>query len=162
MVYKVLRNPEAMSKSLSEIIYCSRVTTTCSEQIDLLIGNILTAARRTNESQAITGVMLYNSGYFVQVLEGPSAAVERLFARIRTDPRHHDIVTLSQRTIAARMFPDWAMGFVETEDEPAIATTLAGAVINCNEATSNAVRTMLAQSVSRSRVWGNALPGVDA
>ncbi len=71
---------------------------------------ILAAARGHNEAAGITGYLAFDKVSFVQILEGPRAAVAELMATIRNDPRHETVVVLGQRTIATRDFDNWAMG----------------------------------------------------
>jgi hypothetical protein len=45
------------------------------------------------------------------VLEGEEALVQEVYAQIRQDPRHHNILTFANKPIAERAFQEWAMGF---------------------------------------------------
>lgn len=73
---------------------------------------ILEASRRNNSADGITG-LLYDDGVrFLQVLEGPDERVEKAMARIKADPRHRAVVTLSRRSVEAREFGDWAMASI--------------------------------------------------
>jgi len=54
---------------------------------------------------------MFNGKRFLQVLEGPSGAVENTFERIRRDTRHRAQVMLSRRTVGRREFGDWSMAF---------------------------------------------------
>lgn len=78
--------------------------------------NILIVSRRNNRRRGITGALIYAEQRFLQILEGPMAAVDDLFERIRTDPRHSDVTIVTRGSVERRAFPDWAMGFV-TPDE---------------------------------------------
>jgi len=82
---------------------------------------IVAAARTNNRRSDITGLLLFNSRRFLQVLEGPREAVEETFARIREDERHHGVVTLRTRDLSQREFGDWAMAF-DDPDEASGAT----------------------------------------
>ena len=73
---------------------------------------ILEAAKRNNMADGITGALLFNPKYFVQVLEGDRKAVTQTFCRIAKDPRHSDHVILEARAIDKRRFADWSMCFV--------------------------------------------------
>lgn len=77
---------------------------------------ILFDARRCNTRDNITGALICRGDLFLQLLEGPVAAVEAAYARIRADDRHIEVRELLRREIAedARMFGDWAM-----KDDPA-------------------------------------------
>ena len=143
-----------MNSSLLEIIYCSRETTLGIEPADPKIGAILTAARRINERLRITGALMFNAGCFVQLLEGPVGAVDQLFERIRTDPRHHDVVVLSRRPVSDRLFPDWAMGFVPTHEEPAAKAAIARAFASAHPASADDIRLILQHSTATAELWG--------
>ena len=77
---------------------------------------ILFDARRCNTRDQITGALLCRDDLFLQLLEGPEAAVEAAYARIRADDRHLEVRELLRREIAedGRMFAAWAM-----RDDPA-------------------------------------------
>ena len=74
-----------------------------------------------NSATAITGMLLYKDGNFMQVLEGEEEAVRRVYARIGHDPRHRGLLTLLAGTQDERQFPDWSMGFEYQEADEAAA-----------------------------------------
>ncbi|MFO0748075.1 MAG: BLUF domain-containing protein [Myxococcota bacterium] len=76
------------------------------------LGTILAKARETNRRLDVTGLLLYHEGNFLQILEGPAAAVDDLYARIARDRRHSRVLMLQRCDIEARSFGDWRMGFV--------------------------------------------------
>jgi Sensors of blue-light using FAD len=59
----------------------------------------------------ITGMLLYQHGNFLQVIEGSAAVIRDMFARIVADPRHTSIRTISDRMIPCREFDGQAVGF---------------------------------------------------
>src|SRR3954469_22342601 len=73
---------------------------------------LLARARVNNAELGLTGMLLYDDGSFLQVLEGEPEPLTTLYARILKDPRHSNIVRLLERDIEARQFGDWKMGFV--------------------------------------------------
>lgn len=75
------------------------------------LSSILAAARRNNQANDITGLLMFNGKRFLQVLEGPIDAVEATFARIDRDPRHRAQVVLARKTVAQREFGDWSMAY---------------------------------------------------
>ena len=91
------------------LIYASSATQGMTEA-DLL--DILTKARENNTRLGITGMLLYHGGNFLQVLEGEAEAVEALFQKIQSDPRHKQISGILKRPLSEREFGDWKMGFV--------------------------------------------------
>ncbi len=81
------------------------------------INDILVAARTFNASQGITGCLIFYSGRFLQILEGPQEKVEKLFAKIENDKRHTEVSLFSEDNITERNFPDWGMAYYTTEDK---------------------------------------------
>ncbi len=81
---------------------------------DAMLGGILVQARRNNPAWDITGCLICRHDLYLQLLEGPEAAIDTLYARIKADDRHLEVVQLSRETVNTRLFPDWAM-----RDDPA-------------------------------------------
>lgn len=73
--------------------------------------DLLTGARFRNRHHGVTGVLLYDSGHFAQVLEGPTAAVERLMQNIAKDGRHRDFQVISRSEVDERYFVGWDMNW---------------------------------------------------
>ena len=90
------------------LIYVSSATRVMSEE-DLEA--ILEKSRVKNASLGITGMLLYATGNFIQVLEGEKEAVDELYATIEKDERHRDCMLLLEEEITERNFPAWSMGF---------------------------------------------------
>ena len=80
------------------------------------VEQILRASRRNNAMVGVTGALMFSSGHFGQVLEGPRAAVEATFERIQQDTRHGDVSLLEFKPTGARGFDDWAMAYVGQGD----------------------------------------------
>ncbi len=78
------------------------------------LGGILLDARRCNARDGITGMLICRADLYLQLLEGPEAAVDATYRRIAADDRHMELRLLTRRTVTDRLFPDWAMG-----DDPA-------------------------------------------
>lgn len=90
------------------IVYSSRAASDIG-QSDLR--ELLTRSRSNNERDGLTGMLLYRSGYFLQVLEGPDDGVRRRLTVIEADERHDDVKVLIDETIEERLFPEWTMAF---------------------------------------------------
>ncbi|MGQ0563940.1 MAG: BLUF domain-containing protein [Gemmobacter sp.] len=90
------------------------------------LADILKVARTKNAGLGVTGALMLYDDWFAQVLEGPQAVIEALYARIKSDPRH-DGVRLNEAGMAAkRLFAKWAMAVVAEHhqpDMPMVATT---------------------------------------
>ncbi len=95
--------------NLIQLIYGSSAPTDMTEQ-DLLA--ILKKSRDNNRARNITGLLLFKSGNFLQVLEGEEDAVMDLYRTIQKDSRHSNIITVANRKIKERDFGDWQMAFV--------------------------------------------------
>ena len=68
-------------------------------------------ARINNYRQAITGMLLYAEGRYLQVLEGEMESVEALYEHIRSDSRHAQIVRMHSALVPQRLFTHWSMGY---------------------------------------------------
>ncbi len=78
------------------------------------LNGILSIARRNNPRDGITGALICRHDLYLQLLEGPQAAVEARYLSIARDDRHLDVVKRVSRPVTERMFPNWAM-----RDDPA-------------------------------------------
>lgn len=76
------------------------------------IDSIVATARRRNAEVSVTGAMLFNEDWFVQLLEGAEDSVRETFERIAADPRHDEVETLFDGSTTERRFPGWSMAFV--------------------------------------------------
>jgi hypothetical protein len=102
-----------MQNEIYRLVYYSRNhIDTGSDEFETQVASILGSSRQNNQRDDITGALLFNAGCFAQVLEGPLVNVETAFERIQQDERHGDVSLLTLEPIAARSFPNWAMGFV--------------------------------------------------
>ena len=100
--------------SLCALVYVSLAVKPMQDD-DLKV--LLKYARIKNERLAVTGMLLYRDGFFMQALEGEEETVEALFDRIRQDSRHRDVLLVYKEPIQARSFPDWSMGFNKMDAE---------------------------------------------
>ena len=103
---------------LIRLTYASKVTKPITRE-DLR--SILSASWENNASRNLTGMLCHGNDRFLQCLEGERDAVESLYAVIRGDPRHKDIILLEQIDIPARHFEDWSMGAVDVADDHVMA-----------------------------------------
>jgi hypothetical protein len=69
-------------------------------------------SRENNAKVAITGLLLYSPGFFMQLLEGEEDAIEKLYRIIQQDKRHSAVKCLVKRVVSKRSFPEWNMGLV--------------------------------------------------
>lgn len=111
-----------MSGDLYRLVYVSRNRLDGSPQdMRRKIEDILAVSERNNRENGITGALIFNSGIFAQVLEGPARAVEIAFERIQRDLRHGDVDVLEFEPADRRGFPSWSMGFIgESREDMAL------------------------------------------
>jgi hypothetical protein len=81
------------------------------QQIAAEIQSILAASQRNNPSLQLTGALIFNSGVFAQVLEGPRSSVEATFEKIQQDHRHGGVQVLAFDQVEERVFAKWSMGY---------------------------------------------------
>lgn len=94
---------------LVRLMYASRAAAAIDQE-ELV--SILRKSKANNPAKGVTGVLCYSEGIFLQVLEGGRSAVNLLYNRIATDPRHSDIELLCYEEIGERSFAGWSMGQV--------------------------------------------------
>jgi len=92
---------------LSQLIYLSYRNENCSDEE---IEKILSVSIKKNETKQVTGVLLYSSSNFIQVLEGEKDELLAIYDKIKKDERHRMVVMISLRIIDKRSFPSWQMG----------------------------------------------------
>ncbi len=80
------------------------------------LNKLLVSACRNNEREKVTGLLLYKSGNFMQLLEGSEDAVERIFLSVCNDARHSAVTVLQRSESTERMFPRWSMAWRDLDD----------------------------------------------
>lgn len=96
--------------AVAQIIYASKPFGFDSSVLD----DILTISRDRNSRDDITGTLICRADMYLQLIEGPAAALQATYDRISGDDRHADVNLLVSRDVEERMFPEWAM-----RDDPA-------------------------------------------
>lgn len=90
---------------LTQLIYVSRPFGFDTPTLN----GILIGARRRNRQDDITGALICRRDVYLQLLEGPTTAIEALYRRIGRDDRHVEIQLLLTTSIEHRLFPKWDM-----------------------------------------------------
>jgi len=93
---------------IHQLVYVSAASWAMS---DADLNEILDAARRNNGKHDVTGILLHIDKGFLQVLEGPEAAVKETFEHIARDRRHTALRILVEQDVDERLFTGWSMGF---------------------------------------------------
>jgi len=94
--------------ALLELIYTS-IAEPINQTRD--VKDILNASERNNRAVSITGLLLFDSQRYIQILEGDAADVEKLYDVISQDSRHHSLELLHKGRIDGRSFDDWRMAY---------------------------------------------------
>jgi hypothetical protein len=81
------------------------------------LNTIMEAAIRNNQRANITGALIFDSLWFVQILEGEREAVSETLRRIMRDERHDNVTVMDATLIEQRHFGNWWMGLGTTRDE---------------------------------------------
>ena len=81
------------------------------------VSNILAISVAHNRAADISGGLIFDSNWFVQVLEGDRETVSATMERINRDPRHCGIVIAEARPIAHREFGIWWMAAAAWREE---------------------------------------------
>lgn len=72
---------------------------------------LLLDARTFNARVGVTGALLLHETTFLQYFEGPAAAAEEVYERIKRSRLHGGLVELMHEPVAGRQFGGWVMGF---------------------------------------------------
>lgn len=97
------------SLNLKRIAYVSHQVHDFTDE-DVL--ELMIAARQKNANLEITGLLLFHKPVFLQLLEGPPAAIDKLIAEIIADERHKDVaIIFSRDNCPEREFPGWSMDY---------------------------------------------------
>jgi len=94
------------SEPIAMMAYRSRAVEPPSER-DL--DRLLRSAQERNRSELLSGLLIYDQGYFFQWIEGPAEGLARVWNSISRDPRHREIRILREQVIGKRFFGEWDM-----------------------------------------------------
>jgi len=75
------------------------------------LSTLLQQCRDNNHNNGVTGMLLYQNGTFMQMLEGDKQVVLDLYDDITKDDRHTGFHKVLAGDIKERNFEDWSMGF---------------------------------------------------
>jgi Sensors of blue-light using FAD len=94
-----------------QLVYYSKSTCAGGDHALLVqLRDIVSAARRNNARAGITGFLIFDKTWFVQVLEGDRANVSEIYNKIMRDGRHSGLNIINVRDVEERSFPNWTMG----------------------------------------------------
>ena len=97
---------------LSRLIYASEA----AEALDPpKVQALLDHARAANRLRDITGMLIFDSRNFLQVIEGDRQLLSDLYGRFVHDTRHRRLLLISSEEIGERLFSEWSMGFAAAQ-----------------------------------------------
>lgn len=101
--------------TLARLIYLSRSRMACDPLQPLAsLQGVLDGWLRRTASRGITGIQLFDGNRFSHVMEGRCADVEAVFAEIRNETWHDEIVVIERGNIGQRSFAAWSMRYVDS------------------------------------------------
>lgn len=110
-----------MAEALHRLAYASTFNVGRVHNPLSALRDILSASRRNNAQTGVTGYLIFDGNTFLQVLEGPQAAIAATIARIEADKRHRDVETIYWKPAEQRQFGEWDMGsYIRTPDQDAV------------------------------------------
>jgi hypothetical protein len=96
---------------LHQLIYFSRNVVAGDDRALLQhLREIIRISQRNNQGAGITGYLIFDKTWFLQILEGERNKVFGTFERIRNDRRHAGVTLIQTREALSRSFPNWTMG----------------------------------------------------
>ncbi len=99
---------------LEQLVYISALSPHVDDEC---LKDVLAESTTNNRANHVTGILLYVNGSFLQVLEGESSTIAKLFEKIRQDPRHKNVREILQVEIEQREFANWSMGWAQVGAE---------------------------------------------
>ncbi|HEY8564351.1 MAG TPA: BLUF domain-containing protein [Beijerinckiaceae bacterium] len=96
---------------LHQLVYYSKNQAASDDRGHLAqLREIIAVSQRNNQRDAITGYLIFDKVWFLQILEGERDKIFTTYKRIEKDPRHGTITLVQTKEIAGRAFPNWTMG----------------------------------------------------
>lgn len=132
--------------ALSRLIYISEPQFDAAEGSTLTqLASIMSASRRNNSANNITGALAYDVSWFLQVLEGDRRAIWERFGRINEDERHGGCLLIEMADVEDRLFGNWWMGLAarNTATEPVFAPYLVNGTLHAETMTAHAVLSLM-------------------
>lgn len=111
------RNHPSQAKMLYSICYFSTANASLSDtDFKNLFDNII----KKNAANNITGVLVFDGGNFMQILEGSKIDVIDTYNKIAKDERHHTIIKVAESDYPDRIFAKYDYGFKIVDNKNSI------------------------------------------
>ncbi len=89
----------------------SYVSTAHPTLTDSDINELLETVKERNNAYNITGILMYSSGNFFQVIEGQRDILLEVYEKIKLDQRHFNLIKIFDREIADTSFSEYHSSF---------------------------------------------------
>lgn len=96
------------------LTYVSRYNT---DNANIEVARILEQAQRNNERNGITGALVINDNYFLQVIEGARPVINNLLKKLIEDKRHFSLQIIKCCEIEERRWNKWSMKYLTANDQ---------------------------------------------
>jgi hypothetical protein len=96
--------------TLSRLVFYSRTNLKIGESAGMIRG-LLQSCSEYSPVSGLTGGLVFNEKFFMQVMEGSREQVSRQLATLFVDPRHEGLTVMSLSEITRRQFEGWAVGY---------------------------------------------------
>jgi len=105
----------AEDEEILTLVYVSEESYPMNQNV---LNDILEHSRKHNTKVNISGVLLYENGSFLQLLEGKENRVRALYQKICKDTRHKHVAKIIEFKSRQKSFAEWSMGYANiTADE---------------------------------------------
>lgn len=81
------------------------------------LARILEQSRRNNEHDGITGALVMNESYFLQVIEGSRPIINALLQKLVQDERHFSLNIVEYQEIEQRYWSKWSMQYLTLSNQ---------------------------------------------
>ncbi|WP_296236266.1 BLUF domain-containing protein [Psychrobacter sp. UBA5136] len=81
------------------------------------VARILEQSRRNNEHNGITGALVMNENYFLQVIEGSRPIINTLLQKLLKDERHFSLRIVECHEIEQRRWSQWSMQYLTLSNQ---------------------------------------------
>lgn len=108
-----LQNPQD-AQILLRLTYISCYN---ANNANIEVARILEQSRRNNANNGITGTLVMNEKYFLQVIEGPRAVINTLLQKLFKDERHTSLRIVECHEVEQRRWSKWSMQYLMLNDQ---------------------------------------------
>lgn len=110
--YNIEEKTPEQKKQYKQLIYVSKADSNLSINE---LSKIFEEATRRNKISHITGFIVFNEEYFMQVIEGYEDKINNLYEIIAQDSRHTNLLLLGIKDNDNRDFEEWNLGYIYSE-----------------------------------------------